>query len=106
MMIWPQLLERKYIVLSDSSQITDNTMWALIGGEMIPIERKPEPKKKKISKRVRQLVYARDNYACAICGVGNDLSIDHIIPESKGGAHNESNFRTLCRPCNSRKGAQ
>lgn len=40
------------------------------------------------------------------CGTRNHLSIDHIEPFSRGGAHHESNFQTLCRSCNSRKGVK
>jgi hypothetical protein len=57
-----------------------------------------------ISPAVRQRVYARDGFACVHCGSEDQLSIDHIIPWSKGGAHSEGNFQTLCMPCNIKKG--
>ena len=106
MMIWPQEIEKKYIVLSKDCLPSDGFLWALIGGEYIPVMLKPAKRKKKISKRVRQLVYTRDKFTCVTCGSKDDLSIDHIIPEAKGGSHHESNFQTLCRPCNSRKGTR
>lgn len=49
-------------------------------------------------------VYARDGGACRHCGSIQNLSIDHIVAWSKGGAHSLENFQTLCRSCNSRKG--
>lgn len=52
----------------------------------------------------RVAVYARDGGACVFCDTTESLSIDHIVPWSKGGAHAMSNFQTLCRSCNSRKG--
>ena len=41
---------------------------------------------------------------CGICGLSVALTIDHIIPLSKGGKHEPANVQALCRPCNSRKG--
>ncbi|MDX3109700.1 HNH endonuclease [Nonomuraea angiospora] len=55
---------------------------------------------------VRAMVYARDGHACRHCGATADLSIDHIHPFSRGGSDDLENFQTLCRPCNSRKGAR
>ena len=54
----------------------------------------------------RVSVYARDNGSCVHCGATELLSIDHIHPWSKGGAHEMDNFQTLCRSCNSKKGAR
>ena len=46
-------------------------------------------------------LYSRPCYNCA---TKEDLSIDHIIPLSRGGRHSIGNLQTLCRPCNSSKG--
>lgn len=42
---------------------------------------------------------------CAECGSADRLSIDHIVPVSKGGDDSEANLRVLCVSCNSKKGA-
>jgi hypothetical protein len=55
---------------------------------------------------MRVAVYARDNGLCLHCGATENLSIDHIYPWSKGGLHEMDNFQTLCRSCNSKKGAR
>jgi 5-methylcytosine-specific restriction endonuclease McrA len=58
----------------------------------------------KIPPEVRQYVLERDGHRCQACGAAGDLTIDHIIPLAQGGPNDLSNFRTLCRSCNSRKG--
>lgn len=58
-----------------------------------------------IAASLRWEVWERDNFTCRRCGVRRDLSVDHIVPESKGGPTTLSNLQTLCRKCNSSKGA-
>ncbi|WP_311210900.1 MULTISPECIES: HNH endonuclease [unclassified Aeromicrobium] len=56
-------------------------------------------------KRARKATMERDGHRCVACGSEDDLTVDHIIPIIKGGEPtDESNLRTLCRPCNLRKG--
>jgi hypothetical protein len=54
----------------------------------------------------RQRIYTRDGNACLICGATEDLTLDHIHPWSLYGPDTDDNLRTLCRPCNSSKGAK
>jgi len=44
------------------------------------------------------------NQPCSFCGTKENLSVDHIIPLSRGGSHSIGNMMTLCRSCNSSKG--
>ncbi|MDI6816870.1 MAG: HNH endonuclease signature motif containing protein [Actinomycetota bacterium] len=57
-----------------------------------------------VTKKQRERIFKRDNYGCVICGNSADLSIDHIIPVSKGGTSDDENLRTLCGLCNGKKG--
>lgn len=43
---------------------------------------------------------------CAYCGNKNDLTLDHIIPQSKGGEDKLSNVICACVSCNSSKAYQ
>ena len=43
-------------------------------------------------------------YRCAYCFLSGPLSMDHIIPLSKGGDHTADNVVPACRSCNSSKG--
>jgi 5-methylcytosine-specific restriction endonuclease McrA len=58
-------------------------------------------------KLTRREIFTRDNYTCQYCGaVGGDLTVDHVIPRSRGGEHTWENVVTACRPCNHRKGGK
>lgn len=46
----------------------------------------------------------RDGYFCRYCHSADDITIDHILPISKGGKNLLSNLQLLCRSCNSKKG--
>jgi 5-methylcytosine-specific restriction endonuclease McrA len=56
-------------------------------------------------KITRRAIFARDSWTCQYCGSerGN-LTIDHVIPRSKGGSSSWDNIVTCCAPCNRRKG--
>lgn len=46
------------------------------------------------------------NGHCAYCHeTSDDMTLDHVIPLSKGGRHHISNVVPACRACNGRKGA-
>jgi len=50
-------------------------------------------------------VLVRDNFQCAYCGVtSKNLTIDHIVPKSRGGQSNFENTVASCKPCNAKKG--
>lgn len=55
------------------------------------------------SKKERQLIFKRDGYKCIKCGSNKNLTIDHIIPKSKGGRDSITNYQTMCKKCNSEK---
>jgi len=38
------------------------------------------------------------------CGTGQNLTIDHVIPKSKGGTWDWMNLVTACNVCNGKKG--
>lgn len=56
-----------------------------------------------ISKKDLRRLYGQP---CSACGTMENLSIDHIIPISRGGSHSVGNMMTLCRPCNASKHAR
>ena len=53
----------------------------------------------------RKNVFQRDQNCCKYCGQTNKkLSIDHVIPRSRGGTDNWENVITACLQCNVSKG--
>ena len=55
-------------------------------------------------KITRRAVFARDGWACQYCGSRSNLTVDHVIPRSKGGPSSWENIVASCAPCNRRKG--
>lgn len=52
----------------------------------------------------RNVIFAYDDYRCVYCGSAENLTLDHIVPVAKGGAHIEDNLVTACLHCNISKG--
>jgi len=61
----------------------------------------------RIVKYSRNNIYLRDDFTCKLCNTKmpiNDLTLDHILPRSKGGKTVWKNVVTCCKRCNSSKG--
>jgi 5-methylcytosine-specific restriction endonuclease McrA len=55
----------------------------------------------------RRNVLARDRFACAYCGSrAKPITMDHVIPRSRGGKNDFDNCVACCRACNTKKGAR
>ncbi|GAA6615943.1 HNH endonuclease [Scytonema sp. NUACC26] len=52
----------------------------------------------------RREVLKRDSNTCQYCGSTKRLTLDHVIPRSKGGQHTWNNVVTACERCNQNKG--
>lgn len=93
------------------------------GKEINSIARKKYSKTEKGKEKIRELKYIRRNkkagkldlqawneklerldYKCQICGTRERITIDHIIPLTKGGTNHIDNLQPLCHSCNSSKG--
>ena len=52
----------------------------------------------------RKNVFIRDDHTCQYCGTHEQLSIDHVLPASRGGKASFENCVTSCVRCNLEKG--
>lgn len=60
----------------------------------------------KVQFPTKQNIYKRDNFTCVYSGrklSKEELSVDHVVPKSKGGKNNWENLVTCDRQLNSRK---
>jgi 5-methylcytosine-specific restriction endonuclease McrA len=65
--------------------------------------RRPRPR----VKLSRREIFLRDSYTCQYCGrQSRDLTLDHIVPRHRGGAHSWENLVAACKSCNHRKGGR
>ena len=51
----------------------------------------------------RNRIYKRDNHQCVYCGSNKSLTLDHVIPKSRGGKNEWTNLVTSCFKCNLKK---
>lgn len=56
--------------------------------------------------RARRREWEKENRVVGVCPTCGDealLTMDHVIPRSKGGSNRRSNIQWVCEPCNSDK---
>ena len=68
---------------------------------LVTYVRVPQSVKRRISRRA---LFARDGWRCVYCGDGTSrLTLDHVVPRSRGGESVWENVVTACAACNLRK---
>jgi 5-methylcytosine-specific restriction endonuclease McrA len=100
------------LLLKDKAEILEHAEWELHSAtrtvprpmviRLVSYVRIPrDTHRRKITRRA---VFARDDWTCQYCGSRSSLTVDHVIPRSKGGASSWDNIVASCAPCNRRKG--
>src|SRR3954451_11437604 len=80
---------------------TDTYQWPHVI-RLVTYVRVPRAVQRKISRRA---LFARDNWRCVYCGTSaGRLTLDHVVPRSRGGDSVWADVVTSCAPCNLRKG--
>ncbi len=52
----------------------------------------------------RKNILRRDRFRCQYCGSREKLTVDHVLPRSRGGGDTWRNLVAACTSCNNRKG--
>jgi 5-methylcytosine-specific restriction endonuclease McrA len=86
------------LLLKNKAQVLSNRVIRLLTYVRIPLS------KIRANRPTRSLVYKRDDNTCQYCGSRERLTIDHIIPKSRGGEDTWENLATACYSCNIKKG--
>jgi hypothetical protein len=78
---------------------------AMSGGKAVAPADPSKPRRRPLPVAKRYAVLKRDHYRCQLCKkTGVELEVDHILPVSRGGTDRFDNLRTLCWPCNRKRG--
>ena len=62
---------------------------------------------RKRQKRIREYVVSRDGNICCYCEIpltSDNITMEHIVPDSKRGTFNTTNLTVSCSGCNNRRG--
>jgi 5-methylcytosine-specific restriction endonuclease McrA len=86
------------LLLKEKAQVLSNRVIRLLNYVRVPLS------KIVANKPSRAMIYKRDNYTCQYCGATKHLTIDHVVPKSKGGGEDWSNLAVACSKCNTSKG--
>lgn len=86
------------LLLKEKAQVISDRVIRLVEYIRIPFA------KLKLAKPSRAMIYKRDNNKCQYCGSTRKLTIDHVIPRSKGGDDTWENLVVACSTCNTKKG--
>lgn len=102
---WRELSQH---VAIDGNQFIHATNFRLVVPEVILLTRfhKVPPRAVKFNRRN---IYIRDNFTCQYCGAKpgrEQLTIDHIVPKSRGGRSDWENVVLACQGCNAQKGSK
>ena len=86
------------LLLKQKAQFISNKVIRLLEYIRLPYQKLME------DRPTRNLIMKRHNYTCCYCGAKENLTLDHILPSSRGGQDTWENLATSCGSCNVKKG--
>ncbi|CAN6464942.1 unnamed protein product [Victoria cruziana] len=107
---WRRAICLEFMEKADVLEYYDQTVSSPSGSFYIPaVLRVPNllqvVKRRRIKQHLnRKNIYFRDGFTCQYCSSHDNLTIDHVLPASRGGEWKWENLVTACAKCNTRKG--
>ena len=86
------------LVLKEKVQVISERVIRLLNYIKVPINYAARCKPSRV------MIYKRDRNSCQYCGSTTRLTIDHVLPRSKGGDDSWENLVVACSSCNTKKG--
>jgi len=100
------VLDKAEVMAWHEDWIVRSANWSTRVPAVIMLKSYQKPKATiRLSKRN---IFLRDEYLCQYCGcevTEQHATLDHVLPQSKGGKTTWENSATACKPCNYRKAA-
>ena len=103
-LVWRRVAE---VLEFDSGQFVHTTRFAFELPSVIRLTHYIDIRSRQNRVTNRHRIFSRDHYRCQYCGrrgTAFDLTLDHILPKSRGGRTLAENLATACQVCNNRKG--
>ncbi|XP_042481056.1 uncharacterized protein LOC122061705 isoform X1 [Macadamia integrifolia] len=107
---WRRAICLEFMEKADVLEYYDQTVNSPSGSFYIPaVLRVPHllqvVKRRRIKQTLsRKNIFVRDVFTCQYCSSRHSLTVDHVLPISRGGEWKWENLVTACAKCNSRKG--
>ncbi|XP_009389001.2 uncharacterized protein LOC103975690 [Musa acuminata AAA Group] len=107
---WKRAICLEFMEKADVLEYYDQTVSSAQGSFYIPaVLQIPHllqvVKRRRIKQNLsRRNIFYRDSFTCQYCSSRDNLTVDHVVPISRGGEWMWENLVTACARCNSRKG--
>ncbi|HEX3467136.1 MAG TPA: HNH endonuclease [Candidatus Elarobacter sp.] len=99
------LFQRKAEVVADDGRLVRSPTFAFPLPSIVRLLYYVARRRKKVA-LTKKNVLLRDDYRCTYCsarGNAGDMTVDHVVPRSRGGSSTWENLVACCTTCNGRK---
>ncbi|AUM74842.1 HNH endonuclease [Paracoccus jeotgali] len=102
---WPEAVKAVFLdrvsIIAEYDEVVRSPSHAMRIPSVVVLRDYIKPRKRVAFTRFN--LFLRDGFECQYCGSRGELTFDHIVPRSRGGATSWENVVAACAPCNLRK---